>query len=961
VPVEIKYNDIVVAYLHSEMYSHDICLQTTELLRCDKSRSRCVASSVSKLYQDSTTHSEEFQRSTESFSANSGPSAASHSPSGRETVPPNTLLLFPYASKNTDLASHVHKNKTPIATTNTYLQITIPNTSSEGDYANEYYDGDDEYEVYDLKDSLSNYTDTKCIQKGLQCADKTTIMDCIENSIKPLFVMSCTSILHSDNGENATGHCDNETLSCILSSQGMSLSLSIKTINNKSPNMCESYSGLQCIDNETLVACSGDVNSTHYAVSCDGAATSVRGNFLRGHCYDNSCMFVTIHESNNSDIQTDQSENYETYHLSTPDANTNSASNLSAITNTTDIQKEQGVLIQQVEVLDLYDEHEALQYSLSKAEEEYFADDHNKFEAHTVNSSDGGNTNLTTNKTENILHTAQDDILQTDVTLTSAEGNLPPSNTTEPDIDLELDPPHTKNFLEVTHPGDMKIYSETPALNLDHISVASETNVNVTIPDWRTTVSASQTKLSLKKTITQVSATIPTIIISSAPQAIPIEITTPVSKSIPRETLFSIPETTIITVSSVPESIPTETMAPVSKSIPKETAFLIPETTPTDTTTPAAKSIPKETASFFPETQPTETTMPVSRVINTETISPVPETMHIETMTPFSKPIPRETAFSDPKSLPTETMTSVSKEIHLENISPIPETIPTEIMTLFTKPIPTEIAFSVPKTVPINVMTPETAPTENMSPVSKSKPTETVSSVHETLPAETKTPISKLITTTTSLPVPEILFTETMTSVSKPTSTETVFPVPQIKPDDATHFNSETTLSISETTYKEDITPESKPIPILSTHEADGDITELYFNLQALGTDPTVQLSSEATNPLPTDGLGYVNAGTISPPAKMNQSEHLASQSRPAMKKPWQVSGISQDLKDLQKYVCRKMGIQCVDNVTLAACLPDLTLSYTVSCQTLLPFVMSEHHIVYCNYKSDTCALAPLG
>jgi hypothetical protein len=298
------------------------------------------------------------------------------------------------------------KNNTTLeSTTNKYLQIIALDTSREVDDTNELDvdDGDNEYEMYDLESSSLDYTDMKCTQKGLQCADRTTIMDCSQDLREPLFIMSCNSLLYSNDGENAAGRCDDKTRSCILSSQNMTLSLSINTVTTEDIKICGSYSGLRCVSNETLVACSGDGKGTHYTVSCNAVAIPNAGNFLQGQCYKNSCMFVTVRQTNNSDIQVDQSENYASYHLPPPNANSSISKPLYSNTDFRDVHEEPEVLIHQVEVFDLYDEYDTLKYSLSKAGQEYFVDDRNNSKLHTRKSSGGGDMTLTTNAAEKNL------------------------------------------------------------------------------------------------------------------------------------------------------------------------------------------------------------------------------------------------------------------------------------------------------------------------------------------------------------------------------------------------------------------------------------------------------------------------------------------------------------------------------------------------------------------------------
>jgi hypothetical protein len=300
---------------------------------------------------------------------------------------------------------HTKNNTALESTTNKYLQITAPDTSREVDDTNELNgdDGDNEYEMYDLESLSLNYTDIKCTQNGLQCADRTTIMDCSEDLREPLFIMSCSSLLYSNDGENASGRCDDKTRSCILSSQNMTLLLSINTVMNEDIKVCESYSGLRCVNNQTLVACSGEGKGTHYTVSCDGVAITNAGSSLQGQCYKNSCIFVTVHQTNNSDIQVDQSENYASYHLPPPNANSSTSEPLYSNTDFRDVHEEPEISIHQVEVFGLYDEYDTLKYRLSKAGQEYFVKNRNISKLHTRKSSCGGDTTLATNTAEKNL------------------------------------------------------------------------------------------------------------------------------------------------------------------------------------------------------------------------------------------------------------------------------------------------------------------------------------------------------------------------------------------------------------------------------------------------------------------------------------------------------------------------------------------------------------------------------
>lgn len=991
-------------------------------LQCDNSRSRCTASPVSEFHQDNTTHTEVFETSTDSTSAESeAPVKISQSPSEGETALPNTSPLLLVPSENTDLISHPDKNQTLEATnhiTNMYLHLTIPNTTSEDNYANELYDGDEDYEEYDLEGSLPNYPDIKCTRKGLQCADRTIIMDCSENSSEPLFTVSCASLLHSDDGENATGHCDNETPSCILSSQGMTLSLNIKTINTEDSKICKFYSGLQCINNDTLVACSGYTNNIHYAISCDGMSTSDTSSFLQGQCYENSCVFVIAQHNRSSEILAYQINNYETYHLLAPDANKSVSEHLHSKTgteiNTTDIQGEQ------FQVFDLH--RDDFIHSLSKINEHHLVDDHGDTEIHTANSSSGEYTDLITETAENIIKTDQDNLPQTD-DLTSAESTV--SDIGEPTTDLALLPQHTENSPEVTESEGTDFYSETSStLNVDYIKIAFENNVNTAIPDHKIPTSASKIRYDISETIlTQAPNSIPTEAMMSitkgirgetpspVPEMIPAETTTHVSKLSQTETDFSTPETlpteTVAPVSKVlhrkkfspvPVAIPTETIVPMLKSGHTESDFSVSETLPTEIITTESEVMNKETAPPALESTPTETMIPVSKASHHTEMFSVTETLPTETMiyvskliykensplapemtptgtTPMSKPSDRETTFSNPKILSAETLASVSKAVHKETVSPIPVNVPTETMVPVSKSTHTETSFSAPNTLPADIHSetsstvPATSPTKHMTPTSKFIHTETAFSFHEVLPKETVTHVCKSTNTESAVFVPKTLPTKTTTPISEETRGRTASPLLKTIFTEATNFNSntvtpasQTTMLILETPLKIVTDPMSKPIAMLGTQEADGDSNkELRFNLQTLGTVPTAQVASEATALLPAvEGSGPTRMGTKSPTAETDQSQHVIPESSPAMNGPFKVPDTQQNLGDFQKYACRKAGIQCMDGQTLAACLPDLTLSYTVSCHTLLPYVTSKRHVVYCDHELESCALAYL-
>ena len=117
-------------------------------------------------------------------------------------------------------------------------------------------------------------------------------MDCYENLHEQFFLMSHNFLLYSDDGENVVSYCDNETSSCILRSNGMTVTININTAKSEDLKVCESYSGLQCVNNETLIACSGEASSTHYTVLCNGVSISETDSFLQGQCYEKSYIYV---------------------------------------------------------------------------------------------------------------------------------------------------------------------------------------------------------------------------------------------------------------------------------------------------------------------------------------------------------------------------------------------------------------------------------------------------------------------------------------------------------------------------------------------------------------------------------------------------------------------------------------------------------------------------------------------
>jgi hypothetical protein len=357
--------------------------------------------------------------------------------------------------------------------------------------------------------------------------------------------MSCTSLLYSDDDENAAGHCDDKTRSCILSSQNMTLSLSINIVNYENMKVCESYSGLWCADNETLVACSGVGKSEHYTVSCNGVAIPNAGSFLQGQCYKNSCISVTVHQTNNSDTQAEQSENYASYDLPPPNVKSSISEPLFSNTNSSDLHEESEIVIHQVEVFELYDEHDALKYSLSKAEQEHFVDDRNGTKIHTRNSS-SGDVALTTDSAEETSQIAQDDLSQTDADLTLAKAMI--TNTGESDLHLKFGMLRFSNMSDLTNPASTEIHSQTSLLNVDHILVTPETKLNTEKLNPPTSATFSQTSLSVSGTTPTETAT---------------QVTTSVPSGLVSYPHVFVPTGTTRSASSHPDSIPTETATAV--------------------------------------------------------------------------------------------------------------------------------------------------------------------------------------------------------------------------------------------------------------------------------------------------------------------------------------------------------------------------------------------------------------
>jgi hypothetical protein len=199
-----------------------------------------------------------------------------------------------------------------------------------------------------------------------------------------------------------------------------------------------------------------------------------------------------------------------------------------------------------------------------------------------------------------------------------------------------------------------------------------------------------------------------------------------------------------------------------------------------------------------------------------------------------------------------------------------------------------------------------------------------------------------------------------VTSISKFIHSETASSIPAIMPGEIVNFNSGSTVNFSQPTMlvTEDKIMVSKLIPVTGTQEASGSsITDWHSHLQTISSVSAIHSAFETVTSNPSAHVSEflsTRSTRITPTTETDQPMRLVTASKTAISKPSDLSDV------LQKNVCQKVGIQCIDRMTLGACLPDLTLSYTVSCQMLLPYVMSKRHDVYCNKKLDTCVMAPL-
>jgi hypothetical protein len=742
--------------------------------------------------------------------------------------------------------------------------MTLPDMSTEGNHDSEFYGSSEDYKVYDLEGSLPDYPDIKCTQEGLQCADKTTIMDCYENFNEPLFIMSCNSLLYSDDGENVVSHCDNETSSCILTSKGMTVTFNIKTANSEDLKICESYSGLQCVNNETLIACSGDASSTHYTISCNGLATSETDHFLQGHCYENSCMFVTVQQTNISDIMADHTENYDTYHLVSPDTNS----------TTTECPYRNTSMTNHLLPPDNNSSATKLLYANINATYLWLQTDANS----AISESLQTNTVLSYHLLPTDNDNAASDSIYSNTSVTyyvmppEADSTINESlysniNATYPLLLPDADsaasesPYSTTSVTDPLLPGD-KDNAKIESL-YSHISSATNSTHMHEEPDIPVeqveTFDLYDQHETIKYNLSQAGeeyffddGKTEVHITNSPPSGISDLITDTAEKILQTAqddssqiNDYLMPTEKIpahITVTDVDfELLPLPTgnsleVLNLADVFHSETSSLLNldhiSATSESNVNLESPVIPRETIYFVPGIIHKEPTILISKSIPTETVFSVPETVPTKIMTPVFNVVPTETS-SVPETSPTEITMPVSKFIHTENGFPLHETLLTEIANPISKPIQTEAAVSVPETVPIKpvmsisklthtanaVFIPEADYTEITTTVSKLISTETVFTVPETLHKETTFSVPETVSTESTTPASKLIPTETVstertTSVSKLIPTDTVFSDPksvytEITPLSKT-IHTETAFSVPETVPDQTSTSVSK-------------------------------------------------------------------------------------------------------------------------------------------------------
>ena len=829
------------------MCKHNICLQNTEPLQCDKSSSRCAASSAWQLHQDSA-----VQTSTQKSSV-----AFSHNLSSPESAAPNNSLLLHTAPNHTDLNLHLHDNKT--TTANTHLQMTLPAMATESIYDSEYYVGDEDNDVYDMEDSEPDYLEIKCTQKGIQCVDNTTIVGCYEN----FFAMSCNSLLYGDEGENVVSYCDNETSSCILISDGMTVTVNINTANSEELKTCESNSGLQCVNNETLIACSGEPSSTHYTVSCNGVATSETDSFLQGQCYNNSCIFVTVNQSSISDIQVNNIENYDTYQLVSPDTNSSTiespyrnksmAYNLLPPNNIHSSASK--LLYTKTNATYLWPPtyansviSESLQTTTGVSQLLLPTDDDsaasesphsNKSETYYLMPLEY---NSTINESLYSIKNVTNHILPPDAD--SAASDSPYSTT---GVSYHLLPSDNDNFKiqflysnvsSATNTTGIHDETDAPVMQVEMSDLYDKHEIikyNLSMAEEEYFVDDSKTEVNIANSPSSgnhdlVTYTAEKILQTAQDDSSQINDYLMAADKTPPQTTVSnadfelppLPNGNSLEVMKSDVRLHSETSSllnldHISVTFETDTSMKNPASptqislsssgsTVTETNTEVSKTITRETITFAPEIIPKEPTILIFKSTPTETAFTVPETVPTKIMTPVSIVIPTE-SFSVLQTKPTEIAIPVSKSIHTENDFHVPETLLTEITTSTTKSKETAAAFSTHKTVPIKTVT----------PISKLIHTENYFFVPEAVYTEITIPVSKLMPTETLFTVPETVHKE-MTLASHTIDTKIAFSATETVPTEnvmlvSELLHKETTFSVPETVSTDKITHSSKLIP----------------------------------------------------------------------------------------------------------------------------------------------------
>ncbi|PSN33162.1 hypothetical protein C0J52_18831 [Blattella germanica] len=183
-------------------------------------------------------------------------------------------------SQENDIVTINLENQEAKLNSSSDLETLLPNINAEIPFI---YDDFDNYD----NNELPTFSDIKCTKTGIQCADESTLVDCDENSTEPVFMMSCSSFIHSDD-EDASGYCDMNLDSCVIFSQGSEMSLEVKLSSNYT-DICNGHEGLTCVNDEILVACAGD-EANNYAISCNGSPTLDSESILHGYCSVDSCV-----------------------------------------------------------------------------------------------------------------------------------------------------------------------------------------------------------------------------------------------------------------------------------------------------------------------------------------------------------------------------------------------------------------------------------------------------------------------------------------------------------------------------------------------------------------------------------------------------------------------------------------------------------------------------------------------